>query len=150
MRTTPAPELPSERYAREGIDPPLSTLADHIGPYAVALRPLHGLIERHVMAAGRQHVDDAPVPILAKGKTDIGRAWIYVRNDRPSAAPIRRPSCSGLRKTAASQDRSGDHPEEHLRALTGILQADAYAGYNRLLALDRQPGRSSRPCAGPC
>lgn len=40
----------------------------------------------------------------------------------------------------ASRDRSGDHPDEHLRGFTGILQADAYAGYNRLLVPDRQPG----------
>jgi transposase len=40
----------------------------------------------------------------------------------------------------ASRDRSGDHPERHLKQFTGILQADAYAGYNRLYLPDRQPG----------
>ena len=64
----------SERYAREGIDLPLSTLADRVGTCAAALRPLHSLIERHVMAAERLHGDDSPVPILAKGQTDTGRA----------------------------------------------------------------------------
>ena len=70
----------SERYAREGIDLPLSTLADHVGACAAVLRPLHSLIEHHVMAAERLHGDDTPVPILAKGKTDTGRAWVYVRD----------------------------------------------------------------------
>ena len=44
----------SERYAREGIDLSLSTLADQVGLCAAALRPLHGLIERHVLAAVRR------------------------------------------------------------------------------------------------
>ncbi|WP_449257026.1 IS66 family transposase [Bosea sp. (in: a-proteobacteria)] len=125
----------SERYAREGIDLPLSTLADHVGACAAALRPLHSLIEQHVMAAERLHGDDTPVPILAKGKTDTGRAWVYVRDDRPFGGAD--PPAVLFR---ASRDRSGDHPEEHLKSFAGILQADAYAGYNRLLAPDRQPG----------
>jgi transposase len=125
----------SERYAREGIDLPLSTLADHVGACAAAQRPLHRLIEHHVMAAERLHGDDTPVPILAKGKTDTGRAWVYVRDDRPFGGAD--PPAVLFR---ASRDRSGDHPEEHLRVFAGILQADAYAGYNRLLATDRQPG----------
>ncbi|OYY83966.1 MAG: IS66 family transposase [Rhizobiales bacterium 17-65-6] len=125
----------SERYAREGIDLPLSTLADHVGACAAVLRPLHSLIERHVLAAQRLHGDDTPVPILAKGKTDTGRAWVYVRDDRPFGGAD--PPAVVFR---ASRDRSGDHPQEHLTRFTGILQADAYAGYNRLLVPDRQPG----------
>jgi hypothetical protein len=39
----------------------------------------------------------------------------------------------------ASRDRSGDHPGRHLKQFTGILQADAYAGYNRLYLPDRKP-----------
>jgi len=125
----------SERYGREGIVLPLSTLADHVGACAMALRPLHALIERHVMAAGRLHGDDTPVPILAKGKTDTGRAWVYVRDDRPFGGAD--PPAVLFQ---ASRDRAGTHPEQHLRSFAGILQADAYAGYNRLLAPDRQPG----------
>src|SRR5205085_10936355 len=71
----------SERYAREGIDLSLSTLADQVGACAAALRPLHALIENHVLAAERLHGDDTTVPILAKGKTNTGRAWVYGRDD---------------------------------------------------------------------
>jgi transposase len=63
----------SERYAREGIDLSLSTLADQVGACAVALRPLYALIERHVLTADRLHGDDTTVPILAKGQTETGR-----------------------------------------------------------------------------
>jgi transposase len=125
----------SERYAREGIDLSLSTLADQVGACAIALRPLHSLIEQHVLAAERLHGDDTTVPILAKGKTTTGRAWVYVRDDRPFGGPA--PPAALFH---ASRDRSGDHPERHLKQFTGILQADAYAGYNRLYLPDRKPG----------
>ena len=125
----------SERYAREGIDLSLSTLADQVGACAAALRPLHALIEDHVLKAERLHGDDTTVPILAKGKTDTGRAWVYVRDDRPFGGTA--PPAALFH---ASRDRSGDHPERHLKQFSGILQADAYAGYNRLYLPDRKPG----------
>jgi transposase len=125
----------SERYAREGVELSLSTLADQVGACATALRPLHALIEDHVLNAQRLHGDDTTVPILAKGKTTTGRAWVYVRDDRPFGGTA--PPAALFH---ASRDRSGDHPERHLRQFTGILQADAYAGYNRLYLPDRRPG----------
>ena len=39
-----------------------------------------------------------------------------------------------------SRDRKGEHPERHLAGFTGWLQADAFAGYNRLYEPDRKPG----------
>ena len=77
----------SERYALEGVELSLSTLADQVGACAVALRPLYELIRTHVFAADRVHGDDTPVPVLAKGKTRQGRVWTYVRDDRPFAGP---------------------------------------------------------------
>ncbi len=125
----------SERYAREGVELSLSTLADQVGACATALRPLHDLIAAHVLAAERLHGDDTTVPVLAKGKTDTGRAWVYVRDDAPFG---------GADPPAAlffySRDRSGEHPEGHLAGFAGLLQADAYAGYGRLYQADREPG----------
>ena len=40
----------------------------------------------------------------------------------------------------ASRDRTGAHPEAHLASFSGIMQADAYAGFNRLYAPGRKPG----------
>ena len=76
-----------DRYAREGVDLSLSTLADQVGACTVALRPLHDLIAAHVLAAQRLHGDDTPVPVLARGKTATGRAWLYVRDDAPFGGP---------------------------------------------------------------
>jgi transposase len=87
-----------------------------------------------VFAGARVHGDDTPVPVLARGKTATGRAWVYVRDDRPFR---------GHDPPAAvffySRDRSGDHPERHLGGYGGILQADAYAGFNPLYAGARKP-----------
>ena len=124
-----------DRYAREGVDLSLSTLADQVGACAVALKPLHDLIEAHVMAAERLHGDDTPVPVLAKGKCATGRAWVYVRDDRPFGGPD--PPAALFRY---SRDRSGDHPVEHLKTFAGIFQADIYAGYNALYVAGRSPG----------
>ena len=124
----------SERYAREGIDLSLSTLADQVGACATALSPLHVLIERHVLAAERLHGDDTTVPILAKGKTETGRIWVYVRDDQPFGG--KDPPAALF---YASRDRTREHPERHLADWSGILQADAYGGYNRLYLADRQP-----------
>ncbi len=124
-----------DRYAREGVDLSLSTLADQVGACTVALRPLHDLIADHVLAAERLHGDDTPVPVLARGKTDTGRAWVYVRDDRPFGGPD--PPAALFHY---SRNRSGDHPVEHLRSYAGILQADAFAGYNRLYEPARSPG----------
>jgi transposase len=124
----------SARYAREGVELSTSTLADQVGACAFALKPLHELIEAHVMAAERLHGDDTTVPVLAKGKTDTGRAWVYVRDDRPFGR------CD---PPAAlfyySRNRRGEHPQGHLAGVTGILQADAYSGYNGLFEPDREP-----------
>ncbi|WP_161855523.1 IS66 family transposase [Bradyrhizobium sp. CCBAU 051011] len=125
----------SERYAREGIDLSVSTLADQVGACTTVLQPLHALIEAHVLAAERLHGDDTTIPILAKGKTVKGHIWTYVRDDRPfgSRAP---PAALYY----ASRDRRHEHPVRHLRDFAGILQADAYDGYNELYAPSRLPG----------
>ncbi|RWF33252.1 MAG: IS66 family transposase [Mesorhizobium sp.] len=124
----------SERYAREGVDLSRSTLADQVGACAVALKPVHALIEAHVLAADRLHADDTTVPILAKGKTDTGRIWTYVRDDRPFGG-----QSPPAALYYASRDRRQEHPERHLRNFTGILQADAYGSYNPLFKVDRDP-----------
>lgn len=125
----------SERFAREGITLSVLTLADQVGACTTALRPLHRLIEAHVLAAERLHGDDTTVPILAKGKTTTGRIWTYVRDDRPFGGPD--PPAALF---YASRDRAGQHPERHLIGFGGILQADAYGGYNGLYGPSRTAG----------
>jgi transposase len=124
-----------ERFAREGVEISLSTLADQVGACAAALTPLHDLMAAHVLAAERLHGDDTTVPVLAKGRTDTGRIWVYVRDDRPFGGPA--PPAALFHY---SRDRAGVHPEGHLKGFAGVLQADAYAGYNALYDPKRAPG----------
>ncbi len=124
----------AERYAREGVPLSLSTLADQVGGCCAVLAPLLSRIEAHVLAAKRLHGDDTTVPVLAKGKTDTGRCWVYVRDDRPFG---------GQDPPAAmfyySRDRAGEHAQAHLADYAGIFQADAYGGYNKLYEANRKP-----------
>jgi transposase len=128
-------ERQSKAYGHEGIALEVSTLADWVGAAAATLMPLLDAIRSHVFAAERIHADDTPVPVLAKGKTRTGRLWTYVRDDRPFG---------GTDPPAAiffySPDRSGAHPEQHLAGYAGLMQADAYAGFNRLYELGRHGG----------
>jgi transposase len=125
----------SEQFEREGIELPLSTLADHVGACAATLMPLYELIKAHVFAAARIHGDDTTVPVLAKMKTRTGRLWAYVRDDRPFGG--REPPAAVFFYSA---DRASVHPERHLAGYSGILQADAYAGFNTVYKVDRAAG----------
>jgi hypothetical protein len=110
-------------------------MADHVGACAATLMPLHELIKAHVFAAERLHGDDTTVPVLAKGKCRTGRIWTYVRDDRPFGGSAPRAAVFFY-----SADRTAIHPEQHLAGYAGILQADAYAGFNALYDANRKPG----------
>jgi transposase len=125
----------AERYALEGVPIAMSTMADTVGSVCAALAPVLRLVEAHVMAAERLHGDDTTVPVLAEGKTDTGRCWVYVRDDKPFG---------GAGPPAAmfyySRNRRGEHPQAHLAGYSGIFQADAFEGYGKLYHADRKPG----------
>ncbi len=123
----------SEIYANDGIDLDVSTLADWVGACSATLQPLVDEIEKHVLAAERIHADDTTVPVLAKNKCVTGRLWTYVRDDAPfggGAAPAA--------LYYYSPTRGGEHPEQHLANYSGLMQADAYSGYNGLYAWPRR------------
>jgi transposase len=125
----------SETFAREGIYLSTSTIGDWVGASTATITPLMILIDAHVLAAERLHGDDTTVPVLAAGRTDVGRFWTYVRDDAPFGGTD--PPAAMFRY---SRDRKAIHPERHLAKYSGILQADAYAGFNGLYAPGRQPG----------
>ena len=116
-------------YARAGVELDRSTLADWVGRTSWLLQPLGERLAAHVFAAAKIHADDTPVPVLdpGRGRTKTGRLWAYVRDDRPSgdASP---PAAVFF----FSPDRKGERPADHLRTFSGFLQADAYAGFDRL------------------
>src|SRR5450432_2982776 len=125
----------SAAYAREGVEIDPSTLADRVGACVVALEPIITRLRDHVLAAERVHADDTTVPVLAKKKTKLGRIWVYVRDDRPFG---------GKDPPAAffeySPSRHGAYPRQHLAGWAGVMQADAFAGFNELYDGARKPG----------
>ncbi|MCF3947349.1 IS66 family transposase [Acidiphilium iwatense] len=125
----------SERFALEGISLSVSTLADLIGATCVTLEPAYNFIETMVFTGGRVHGDDTTVPVMARGQTDTARVWVYVRDDQPFGGSG--PPCAVF---YYSRDRAGIHPQTHLAGYSGIFQADAYGGYNKLYEPNRSPG----------
>lgn len=116
-------------YARDGVDLDRALLANWVGAASALLRPLIDAIRRHVLASAKLHADDTPIPVLApgNGKTKTARLWTYVRDDRPSGDTT--PPAVWF---AYTPDRKGIHPQTHLANFKGVLQADAYAGFNAL------------------
>lgn len=116
-------------YAREGVELERSLLANWVGASSALLRTLVDAIRRHVLATNKLHADDTLIPVLApgNGKTKTARLWTYVRDDRASGSDA--PPAVWF---AYTPDRKGIHPQTHLANFKGVLQADAYAGFNAL------------------
>jgi len=119
----------SEIYEREGIELERATLAGWVARSCQTLSPLVDALKQYVLEAGKIHGDDIPVPVLAPGygKTKTGRLWTYVRDDRPAAS-----TDAPAVWFAFSPDRKSEHPAGHLASFSGTLQADGYAGFNRI------------------
>ena len=119
----------SQIYARSGLELDRATLADWVGALSSLVDPLMAALARYVFSAGKLHADDTPIPVLAPGtgKTKTGRLWTYVRDDRAGGSTD--PPAVIFRY---SPDRKGERPQEHLADFRGILQADAYGGFQGL------------------
>ena len=128
----------SQIYARAGLELHRSTLTDWVAQAARLLKPLAEAVGRYVLSAAKVHGDDTPIRALGgkAGKVHTGRLWVYVRDDRPSGC-----QASPAVWFQYSADRKGEHPVRHLRTFSGVLQADAFAGYNALYTEDREGGR---------
>jgi transposase len=122
-------------FAREGVQIDATTMADRVGACVTTLQPVIAALRAHVLKAERVHADDTTVPVLAKLKTTTGRIWVYLRDDRPFG---------GADPPAAffeySRSRHGEYPTKHLEGWTGVMQADAFAGFNALYDGRRKPG----------
>jgi transposase len=119
----------SEMMAAQGVDNDRSTLAGWTGQESALLDPIINRIREEGAKASNIHADDTPVPVLdpGRGKTATGRLWTYVVDDRASGSTT--PPLAWYRFTP---DRTGAHPQKELASFKGHLQADAYAGYDKL------------------
>jgi transposase len=86
------------------------------------------------------HTDDTPIAVLApgNGKTRTGRIWTYVVDERAWQG--------GLAPAAYyrfSPDRKGERPRHHLAGFSGVIQADAFSGYEALTRSSERPGSNA-------
>lgn len=116
-------------YARQGVELDRSSMARWVGACGALVAPLVDALRRYVLAGVKVHADDTPVSVLApgNGQTKTARLWAYVRDDRNSGSAD--PPAVWF---AYTPNRQGLHPQSHLAGLRGVLQADAYAGFNAL------------------
>lgn len=121
----------AEIYARQGVDLDRSTMARWVGACGALVRPLVDALQRYVLAPGKVHTDDTTMPVLTpgNGQTKTARMWVYVRDDRRSGS-----TAAPAAWFAYTPNRQGIHPQTHLANFHGVLQADAYAGYDKVFA----------------
>lgn len=119
----------SQIAERDGVKLDPASMGRWVGQCEALCERLTEALRRHTVATWKLHVDDTPIPVLAPGnrKTKTGRLWVYVRDDRRSGSTD--PAAVWF---AYSPDRRGIHPQTHLAGFEGVLQADAYGGFNEL------------------
>jgi transposase len=140
----------NEIFARMGADIPDTTLVDWCGRAMKTLQPLIDLIEGEIMGSDLLHADDTPIRVLDRSRRDKGlgkgvrqgRIWTYVRDQRPWAGPAPPGAVYYF-----APDRKGEHVRDHLRNSAGILQADAYPGFNDLYERRADGSRQFREAA---
>jgi transposase len=110
-----------ERFKREGIKIPSSTLNGWQESVSSLLWPLYENLKRRVLQQGYLQVDETPIQVLdktKKGKTHRGYHWIY---------------SSPLEKTVLfdyQHGRSREGPSKLLKNFKGYLQTDGYTVYD--------------------
>jgi len=55
-------------YARHGVELDRSTMGRWVGACGALMRPLVAALQAYVLAPGKIHSDDTPMPVLAPGK----------------------------------------------------------------------------------
>ena len=127
----------TQMLAGQGIDLDRSTLVHWIERAAWWLSPLHDLLVETVLSSPKVFCDDTPLPVLdrTRRRTRTARLWCYAVDDRPWKGPTQ-PAVVYL----YADDRRAEHVKEHLKRFHGVLQVDAYDGYDRLANPNRPGG----------
>lgn len=114
---------------RQGIEIDRSCLSDWAGRGAWALRPIVARMLEHLKRSEKLFCDETTAPVLdpGRGRTKKGFLWAVARDDRPWGGP----APPGVVYTYAP-GRGGEHARAILAGFKGVLQVDAYGGYNAL------------------
>jgi transposase len=110
-------------FARQGFEISRATQSVWCGDVADLVEPLYRRMAERVRASHLVATDDTVLPMLSAGKTQPARMWVYVGD---AAHPYN--------VFDFTLRRSRDGPQEFLKNFTGVLLADAYGGYNGVVA----------------
>jgi len=110
-------------FERQGFEISRATQSIWCGDVADLVEPLYGLMAERVRASHVVATDDTVMPMLAKGKTANARMWVYVGDE---AGPYN--------IFDFTLNRGRDGPKYFLKDYRNVLLADAYGGYNGVVA----------------
>jgi len=109
-----------QRFARENITIPYSTLTDWVHNSCRLIEPLYKALRKEVIASDYLHADETPIKVLdkdKKGETHRGYYWVYHN------------SIEGLVLFDYQMGRGREGPKQILKDFTGHLQTDGYSAY---------------------
>ena len=110
-------------FARQGFEISRATQSVWCGDVADLVEPLYELMAARVRASHVVATDDTIMPMLNTGKTSNARMWVYVGDD---AHPYN--------IFDFTLNRGRDGPKYFLKDYNQVLLADAYGGYNGVVA----------------
>ena len=110
-------------FQRQGFEISRATQSVWCGDVADLVEPLYQLMAERVRASHVVATDDTIMPMLSPGKTANARMWVYVGDD---AHPYN--------VFHFTLNRGRDGPKYFLKDYRQVLLADAYGGYNGVVA----------------
>jgi transposase len=110
-------------FERQGFEISRATQSVWCGGMADLAEPLWELMAERVRASHVVATDDTIMPMLSKGKTTNARMWVYVGDDGYPYNVF-----------DFTLNRGRDGPKYFLKDYRQVLLADAYGGYNGVVA----------------
>src|SRR6266478_5439227 len=110
-------------FTRQGFEISRATQSVWCGDVADVVEPLYERMAARVRASHVVATDDTILPMLSPGKARPARMWVYVGD-----------ATNPYNVFDFTLDRGRDGPKHFLKEYTEILLADAYGGYNGVVA----------------
>jgi transposase len=110
-------------FQRQGFEISRATQSVWCGDIADLAEPLYELMAERVRASHVVATDDTIMPMLSKGRTTNARMWVYVGDDGYPYNVF-----------DFTLNRGRDGPTYFLKDYRQVLLADAYGGYNGVVA----------------
>ena len=112
-----------EIFARQGFEIARATQSVWCGAVADLAEPLYQRMAGQVRASHVVATDDTVLPMLSVGKTQAARMWVYVGDPEHPYNVF-----------DFTLNRGRDGPQQFLKNYKQVLLADAYGGYNGIVA----------------